>query len=88
MNAEEASYLLQLIVDTYGDAAYRRQIGNGTWVVCICHMDDEAWFLWDFSDWRQYRRIEKAAARQLAIEKARAKSKRKGNKQLLAEVSA
>ena len=83
MNAEEAQHLLALVSDQYGDdAAYRYRIGNGDYVVRLCLGDEDYW-LWSFEDWSQYRRAEKAAARKLALEAARARSKRKGNKQLL-----
>jgi hypothetical protein len=75
MNTDESLHLHALVTDQYGlVAAYRRQIGNGTWIVVLCRTDDEFWILWDFSAWHAHRRAEKVAAR---IEKARAKAQRK-----------
>jgi len=84
MTAEESLKLLALVTDQYGvDAARQYQLGNGDHVVRIHRMPAEDWFLWDFPQWRQYRRAQKAANRSLVREIIKAKRKRKRQKQLL-----
>jgi 23S rRNA G2445 N2-methylase RlmL len=85
MNVEEALHLLALVSDTYGDDAAFRYPLCGSPTVCVVRIcrDDEDFWLWGFADWRQYRRAEKAATRKLALEKAKAKTRRKQLQEVL-----
>lgn len=63
MTENESTHLLALVTDSYGDdaASHYQLRGNGDYVVKVHRTLDECWWLWDFKDWRAYRRAEKAA---------------------------